>query len=127
MRELKFRIWMNGRYNDKDEWIHIDTEGNVCIPQCYNEDCCPLDDQSIFLIEQYTGLKDKNGKEIYEGDIVLFEDHCSEEPEIGIGNIEFEEGIFCVNWPDSGFQPLNEVEVKIIGNIHENPELLENK
>ena len=66
---------------------------------------------------QFTGLHDKNGKEIYEGDIIAFR---NEKGEITLkGEIYWESR----NAKFSDFSPKNQVEV--IGNIYENPELLE--
>jgi hypothetical protein len=67
------------------------------------------DSETQSTLEQFTGLLDKNGKEIYEGDIT----------ENGI--IEFRVGAFRV-----GSHPLeeNSLDLGVIGNIHENPELL---
>ena len=71
---------------------------------------------------QYTGLKDKNGKEIYEGDIVRL-DHWSPKEYI----VEFNRGAFCFkhNKDDASYNDCKYLEkCEVIGNIHENPELL---
>lgn len=85
------------------------------------------------VLMQSTGLFDKNNKEIFEGDVVQFED-CSEMPDslyINTGIIEWCQGGFHVTNRDSvsmgDLLDGDVLDVKIIGNIYENPELLEDK
>ena len=77
------------------------------------------DIDNSYQVEQCTGLKDKNGKLIYEGDIVT-----------GFFNnnkVIWDKGSFCVDDGSGVFDELtrSSEESTIIGNIHENPELLE--
>ena len=85
------------------------------------------------ILMQSTGLKDKNGKEIFEGDVVQFED-CSEASDflyINTGIIEWCQGGFHVTNRDSVLMEDlldgDSLDVTIIGNIYENRELLEDK
>ena len=79
-------------------------------------------------VGQYTGLTDKNGKKIFEGDIVQ-EDDVIHNGEIQIkgkvGSISFEKSCFVVLYNDTwDFLQTNAKVVLVIGNIHDNPELL---
>ena len=74
---------------------------------------------------QYTGLKDKNGKRIWENDIVRIENSMDE----GIGNIEFYGGMWYVDGePSNSLHDIMEyddiAEIEVIGNIFDNQELL---
>ena len=126
-REIKFRAWMRGSmyYNHSislqvDGTIHhLDTDGN------WEEDY----NSNVVELMQYTGLKDKNGVEIYEGDIV----ECFIDDELVGSNevIEFKNGSF---WLDRRHTTIHEwntmpdntyaTDLQAIGNIHEHPHLL---
>lgn len=87
-------------------------------------------------IGQYTGLHDKNGKEIYEGDIVLYEDwekayECrGNDNFINKGIVEYCEDNCCYNVTERQTVDITDVlykdneDLEVIGNIYENPELL---
>jgi len=124
MREIKFRAW-DKKKEQMANVIKIDFENwsdikGLTLLECKNKKYWMPQDDVIFM--QYTGLKDKNGKEIYEGDIVLMEVNQLK------GIIKFLNGGFKI---DDGDIPLplggfEEGEIEVIGNIYENPELLEN-
>ena len=125
MREPKFRIWnqSNKKYLSFPEaFLGVKTQEKekVTLAPVFEND----------IIEQYTGLKDKNGKEIYEGDIIEVET-CIDEEEITTYEVYWDEGtleyalktIKGVNY-DSCIGELSQSATNVIGNIHENPELL---
>lgn len=143
MREILFR----GKLIDSDKWLYgIPIKTHIGIFICYEENphYCS---QYLYMeineiakvipetVGQFTGLTDKNGKKIFEGDIVRYETIAHNGYE-GIYKVVFEDrngcGYFGITYSDIETRafcysvPASQME--IIGNIHDNPELLgENK
>ncbi|MDN5950948.1 MAG: YopX family protein [Loigolactobacillus coryniformis] len=94
-------------------------------------------DASHFELEQFTGLKDINGRKIFEGDIITVQATNDDGSTDGmLGRIDYDADIasfgFAViggdNWDNHSFDNLFEegfVDLHVIGNVYENPELLE--
>ena len=131
MREILFR----GKRKDNGEWIEGDLLhdrfifSNEKICRIYNEESKLTHRQDIVIPEtvgQYTGLTDKNGKKIFEGDIVkdsfLLGKVVYATPQDGFDGIAG----FMVDDVFDGLQNYNDFwnQVEVIGNIHDNPELL---
>ena len=127
MREIKFRAWRT----DEKYMVTSDVGALTALRNCYgnkglaeqagfsNIDNQPNPDK--FILMQYTGLKDKNGKEIYEGDITKDPDGNAFEVIWNKGAASFElqnktsHFLFVQRYIDM---------FEVIGNIYENPELL---
>lgn len=119
MTILKFRAW-NKREQRMFLISDLDTRNQVILDNSYN--IYPFDEVELM---QSTGLYDKNGKEVFEGDIVVEEYHDS----LNYGRVFYSEKKACyrVEFKNlvNGFD-LADVAVKFVaGNVYENPELLE--
>lgn len=130
MRELKFRAWNDEKYvYAPNRFVYTDDYDK-------NDVDCYEDIGAFFAtrdnIEQYTGLKDKNGKEICEGDIVKFD--CGDQTP---AEIVYEAGSYFLRATDDGslfYDPDTDKPcpmgwfgtwgLEVIGNIHENGNLL---
>lgn len=116
MREIKFRAW------DKINKDMFNVESiNFQESRVYKDTVSYREFNNVDIM-QYTGLKDKNGKEIYEGDIVTLHNgkykviFNSKESRFVLRDDEFE-----MNIP---FTNNNNKRMEIVGNIYENPELM---
>lgn len=111
MRKIKFRAW------DKEnkEMVEVELLGKEVLLYKNGE----WENIENYEIMQFTGLYDKNGREIYEGDIV----ECFNN---GNSYVSFRGGVYGLV-SDYSFIPFSDVhgKMKVIGNIYENPELLE--
>ncbi|MCP9453895.1 MAG: YopX family protein [Candidatus Nanosynbacter sp. P11B_S7_bin.28.1] len=126
MRDIKFRIWDGV----KNEWLASSNKyalpyyGFALVGEVMTVQSPPiwsLDEGNI--VEQFTGLKDINGREIYEGDILI--DDTGEPIEYWV--VKFSNGVFigeCAGVAESLFELAN---LEVVGNIHEDSELLEEK
>jgi len=112
MREIRFRAW-DKQINVMSNWDYIKDIWDLKRLESKDRDT---------IIMQFTGLKDKNSKEIYEGDVVFYDKYIlTEKPK----------KLYIVEWDNQSCGFLTDVprfkslsQCEVIGNIYENPELL---
>ncbi len=132
-REIKFRAWTRtGEWDDTGERRHFEMiDGDSLCPM----ECEPFKDiladiEDEYYVMQYTGLKDKNGREIYEGDVVSYDilEGCGDRKaytsvveygEYGFRPFTFNTVVEMDDWYNYELR-----NFEVIGNIYENPELL---
>ena len=122
MRDIKFRAW-NGEYMCYSPTLFKKETRSGCVQFATD------DGSSSLELMQYTGLKDKNGKEIYEGDILKMDSEEDQSTFEVVWKFNGWRKKFT-DWPDDlpEYNLLSRGDLgfyKIIGNVYENPELLE--
>jgi hypothetical protein len=128
-RELKFRAWDSVDRVMKDPFTLSDIAAGYDCGYRVDKDLPlvrPHDEDDRDFIMQYTGLKDKDGREVYEGDIIEAKHYA---PQRYL--VEFIEGGFCLTHPKLNGYPMDinlmypstGCMFKVIGNIYENEEL----
>lgn len=143
MREIKFRIWDNlekDYLNEED--IAIDNLNNIFIFERYDSNdsdlwytrLLPDPDNKRHVIEQCTGLKDKNGTEIYAGDICSFSSKngkyvgiVERSDDLASFGLRMVKNNFLYTFSEFNIMGVDLDTLEVAGNIHENPELLEEK
>ena len=136
MREILFR----GKRVDNGEWIEgyfVKFEWRE-IPEIYTGwNCYTLTPECHGIepstVGQYTGLTDKNGKKIFEGDIIKIVPDYDYSDDYSISKVYSYNGVFCVDYHGDDFDStalgfledyLPDGDFEVIGNIHDNPEML---
>lgn len=130
-REIKFRAW------DYDTNIMVYPDSELETTFCFDKVGLSVyhnngQEMSSFELMQYTGIKDKNGKEVYEGDIIKYSSDVINSfyrvNEI-FREVRFKYGMYGIKGIEDGthipFGNILKCQYEVIGNIYENPELLE--
>ena len=111
MRTIKFRAWDFDKKEMSIPFIPLHTRDWV---------------GSSYSLMQFTGLKDKNGKEVYEGDEIIVTDKHGNEDRGYLAYNE-KEMAFVIDWGEGRYARMiydTEDTIEVVGNIYENPELL---
>lgn len=128
IRSIIFR----GKKLDDGEWVqgyyYKLEKDRMVISSCIKREAYEVNPETV---GQFTGLTDDMGRKLFEGDIVKaidsYTDECDEE---SLGVVKFSRGAFCVDWNTAFYEPLfltndDDKDLVVVGNIYDNPELLE--
>ena len=128
-KHIKNGAWLYGDLLQSNEGsVYIGVHGHY-IDDGYHfndmyDETCYVDEDTI---GQFTGLLDKNGKEIYEGDVILQQGYSGKKPML----VRFEHGAFVTgehSGSSTATRPmLIQKRCEVLGNIYENPELISKK
>ncbi len=113
MREIEFKAWstVERKMLSWNELLDIDLRDTFVAPKATG-----------LILMQYTGLKDKNGAKIYDGDIISIQGDLKN----FISKIEWKQEISSFIIEDYGVLNIDILDfIQVIGNIYDNPELLE--
>lgn len=125
-RQIKFRAWhiLFGPKGPMQGMVHGKASSILALAEMSPDE---------YIVEQYTGLKDKNGKEIYEGDILAWHSNIYRKHD-WVGLVLYRGAGFAVQESDKSYSSPEWLDcacrkdaniIEVIGNVHTNPELLE--
>ena len=130
MKNIRFRAWdkQNKQMRSDIEQINFQSFSDIVVSVSYKTNSGTNDrfnSYGKFILMQFTGLLDKEGRKIYEGDILGFGKSCRYQWEI----VWFQEAfrMHLIGKPTYHVKRINQVNLKIIGNIYENKELLNSR
>lgn len=113
MREIKFK----GYYKMNNSIIECDPDYIDVDGKCFERMWEDMDEDGNYILCQYIGLEDKNGKKIYESDLI--------EDNVGVGSVEYSNGAYRVDYRNGSYKwfidflDSEKRQLEVIGNIYE--------